>query len=81
VVLQHGVHRGDGGVCGIVSGECSSGEFKAPGTIGRHWRRLGRLVFWGLGLGSFWGLLVGVGCRRSGFGGLSTRAWCNLLVV
>jgi len=30
MVLQHGVHGGDGGIGGILCGECTSGEFNAP---------------------------------------------------
>jgi hypothetical protein len=57
VVLQHGVHGGDGGVCGILSGESASGEFDASwcwvNTVGRD--KVGWCVWGGSGpVGSWW---------------------------
>ena len=58
MVLQHGVHGGDGGVGGILWGEGASGEFYAPwgwqATVGRD------EVSWGRGGVEVCGFLVGL---------------------
>ena len=79
MVLQHGVHGGDGGIGGILCGECASGEFNAPwgwlATVGGDEVGGGGR---GHGLWVLGGFIFGLGYVWAGFGCLGswTRWGC-----
>ena len=83
MVLQYGVHGGDGGIGGILGGKGASGDFNAPwcwlATVSRD------EVGWGEGGRGLWvfGLIFELRYIGAGFGCLSSWAgwgcvirWC-----